>query len=110
MRYQLESYTSQLRTYDNQVDYSTVNVTIREVERETKSEPETFWGEVREAFSNSLYRIGQESRGLAVWFLGVTPYLLLWAVVIAAVVIVGRRIRKRKHGKAEEKKEKITEE
>ena len=33
VRYQIESMESQLRTYDNQVDYSTVNLYIDEVER-----------------------------------------------------------------------------
>ena len=42
VRYQLEAYASQLRTFDNQVDYSTVHINISEVERETKVEPKTF--------------------------------------------------------------------
>mgnify|MGYP002226154573 CR=1 FL=1 len=41
VRYQLESMESQLRSYDNQVDYSTVYLYIDEVEVYTPVEEET---------------------------------------------------------------------
>lgn len=96
VRYQLESYTSQLRTYDNQVDYSTVYIDISEVDRETKVEPKTFWEEVTEDFGDSLYGLGQGFRGFAIWFLGSSPYLILWAVIIGAVVFAVRTIGKKR--------------
>lgn len=96
VRYQLESYASQLRTYDNQVDYSTVYINISEVDRETKVEPKTFWEEVTDEFGDSLYGIGRGAKNFAIWFLGSSPYLVLWAVVIAAVVLVLKAIGKKK--------------
>lgn len=96
VRYQLESYTSQLRTLDNQVDYSTVYINISEVDRETKVEPKTFWEEVTEEFGDSLYGIGRDIRNFAIWFLGSSPYIVLWAVVIAAVIFVMKFIGKKK--------------
>ena len=41
IRYQLESMESQLRLYDNQVDYSTVYLSISEVTAYTPVTPET---------------------------------------------------------------------
>lgn len=112
--YQLESYTSQLRTYDHQVDYSTVHISIREVERETKALPKTFWEEVQEKFGDSLYGIGQGARGFAVWFLGMTPYFVIWAVILAAIYGVFRRIVRRKqirlHKKQQEEHQEETDE
>ena len=96
VRYELESYASQLRTYDNQVDYSTVHISIREVDRETKVEPKTFWEEVTEEFGDSLYDMGRGFRNFAIWFLGSSPYLVIWAVVIVAVVLVFRTFGKKK--------------
>ena len=37
VRYQLESYESQKRTYDNDINYSTVYVYVQEVERESRN-------------------------------------------------------------------------
>lgn len=96
VNYQLESYTSQLRTYDNQVDYSTVHINISEVDRETQVEPKTFWEEVTAEFGDSLYGLGQSFRSFAIWFLGSSPYLVLWAVVIGAVVLILRTIGRKK--------------
>lgn len=97
VRYQLESYASTLRTYDNQVDYSTVYISISEVDRETKVEPKTFWEEVSEKFGGSVYGLTRGLRDLAIWFLGSSPYLVLWGVLIGAVVLVLRLLgRKRR--------------
>jgi len=41
IRYELESMESQLRLYDNQVDYSTVTISIDEVNQFTPTAPET---------------------------------------------------------------------
>ena len=101
--YQLESYTSQLRTYDNQVDYSTVRISISEVEREVKAEQKGFWDEVKENFGSSWYHMGQGFRSFAIWFLGSSPYLLLWAALIG-VAAFGVRffVKKRKNRKTEQ--------
>ena len=99
VRYQLESYTSQLRTFDNQVDYSTVHISISEVERETKVEPKTFWEEVVEEFGDSLHDMKRSARNFAIWFLGYSPYLILWAVVIGAAVVAIRVFVKKKKWK-----------
>ena len=97
VNYQLESYTSRLRTMDNQVDYSTVHINISEVDRETKVEPKTFWEEVTEEFGDSMYGLGRRIRNFGIWFLGSSPYLILWAVFIGAAVlgvrIIGRKRR-----------------
>ena len=97
VRYQLESYASQLRTFDNQVDYSTVHINISEVDRETNVEPKTFWEEVVEEFGDSLYDMGRGFRNFAIWFLGSIPYIVLWAVVIGAVIFVLRFIGKKRN-------------
>lgn len=96
VRYELESYTSTLRTYDNQVDYSTVHMNIHEVDRETKVEPKNFWEEVTEEFGDSLYDMGRGFRRFGIWFLGSSPYLVLWAVIIGAVVFVLKFFGKKK--------------
>lgn len=96
VRYQLESYTSQLRTYDNQVDYSKVYININEVDRETKTEPKSFWEKVTDKFESSVYGIGRDLENFAIWFLGSSPYLVIWAVVIAAAVFVLKTVKRKK--------------
>lgn len=95
----LESYKAQLQSLDSQIDYSTVTMTVNEVERITPQETKGFFAEVRQNLSENLYAIGQGLRSFAIWFLSSLPYILIWLLVIGAavlvVVLVHRRRRKK---------------
>ena len=54
VRYQLENYTSTLRLYDNQVDYATLDLTLREVEKFTPPEKQGFWQKVTSGLADSI--------------------------------------------------------
>ena len=55
IRYQLESYESQLRLMENQVSYSTVNLYVEEVILLTPTEEETVGSRIRRGFSENLF-------------------------------------------------------
>lgn len=112
VRYELENYGSQLRLLDNQIDYSTVNVDIAEVERITEVKNRTFFEEVQARFGDSLYTVGRGLRGFAIGFLGSLPILAVWAAVITAAVLILRRVLggRKKERKKLFRKEKIPEE
>lgn len=92
VRYELENYESQKRILDNQIDYSTVSISIVEVERLTETRQLSFFEEIAEQFGDSLYRVGRGTRGFIIGFVGSLPILAVWALVIAAFVVVIRRI------------------
>ena len=105
VRYQLESMESQLRSYDNQVDYSTVSLYIDEVEVYTPVEEETTWERISEGFVDSLKSIGEGFKEAAIWFVIHIPYLVIWAIVIAVIVLILKKIKKRtKRIRTEEQK------
>ena len=87
VRYQLESMESQLRSYDNQVDYSTVYLYIDEVEVYTPVEEETTWERISAGFMDSLKSIGEGIKEAAIWFVIHIPYLVIWAIVIVIIVL-----------------------
>lgn len=106
VRYELENYGSSLRFLDNKIDYSTVNVDITEVERITESRERTFFEEIRDRFGDNLYAVGRGLRGFVIWFIGSLPILAIWAVVIAGVVLLLRKLyggKKDRKNKREEK-------
>lgn len=104
IRYQLESMESQLRTYDNQVDYSTVYLSIEEVEVFTPVEEETVWERISGGFVDSLQNIGEGFVEFGIWFVINIPYMVVWAVVIAVIVLIicGMTKRRKKNKKATE--------
>lgn len=103
VRYEIESYESQLRTYDNMVTYSTVNINITEVERETPAEPETFGDEIKTRLGENLNNIKDGLRSFTIWLVSSIPYIILWAVIILIISVPlwkaakkGRRKREKK--------------
>lgn len=94
VRYQLESMESQLRTYDNKIDYSTVYLYIDEVERYTPTEEVTTGERIRTGFMDSLRGVGRGIGNFAIWFVVNLPYLAVWAVIIIVIVLIVRLIIK----------------
>jgi hypothetical protein len=88
VRYQLESMESQLRAYDNQVDYSTVYLSIEEVEILTPVAEETVWQRISGGFVESLDNVGEGFVEFGIWFVVNLPYLVVWAVLIAVFITI----------------------
>lgn len=87
--YKLDSYKSQLRKYDDLIEYCTVKIYVSEVERETQDIKVMSFGEkITSGLSNSLEDISKDLSDFAVWFIVSLPYILIWAVIIALIVIV----------------------
>lgn len=110
VRYQLENMESRLRTYDNQVDYSTVYLDINEVKELTPVEERNVWQRMGDGFVESLKSVGDGFKEFCVWIVVHIPYLVVWAAVIFAIVMFIRwlikRAKKKKAKKLEEKQDK----
>ena len=91
IRYEIESYESQLRLLDNQIDYSTVHVEIFEVERMTDAGEKGFFEEIKERFGDNLYKVGHGFRNLIIGILGALPILIVCAAVIAVIVVIVKK-------------------
>ncbi len=103
VRYQIESMESQLRTFDNQVSYSTVYLYINEVKTYTQVAEQTRLQRMTGGFVNSLKGIGNGFLDFCVAFVIAFPYLVVWAVIIVAVILLIRLIVK-KSKKSSEKR------
>ena len=103
VRYQIESMESQLRTFDNQVDYSTVHIFIEEVERYTPQPEESTWERIKSGFGENVYRVTNGIKNFAIEFVIAIPILLVWAAVITVGVLLVRVILKRKQKRDVEK-------
>ena len=103
VRYQIESMESQLRTFDNQVDYSTVHINVEEVEHYTPQPEKTTWERIKSGFGENVYRVTNGIKNAAIEFVIAIPILLVWAVVITVGVIVIRVVLKKKHKRDVEK-------
>ena len=112
VRYQLQSMESQIRTYDNQVNYSTVNLDISEVEELTPVVEETVGERIAGGFADSLSDVW---RGLVDFFVGfivAIPYLVVWAVILGIVAIIAliivKKSKKNREKRVNEAKERMS--
>ena len=105
VRYELERYSSQLRLYDNQVDYATIYLNIEEVQEYTPVEEETFWQRISGGFKSSLKGLGEDLTDIVVWIIVSSPYLLIYGVVIFGIVVIVKKARKGKTIKMAKKQE-----
>ncbi len=106
VRYEIESYESQLRVYDNQVTYSTVYLDLYEVSRESSTAGKTFGERVKAKFNDNLYQMGQGFQNFMVGLLGGLPILLPIVVICVVVIVVLRKFwKKRKNDKQKKTEE-----
>ncbi len=108
VRYQIESLEEKLRMIDDQVDYSTVSMTIREVKLYTPAEEKGLWKRMTEGFSGNVTRLIWDIEDLFVALFAALPYLLAWAAAILCVALLirllGGALRRRRAKKRAKKR------
>lgn len=106
VRYSLERYGSQLRLYDNQIDYATIYLDIEEVQEYTPVEEPGLWQRISGGFVDSIRGLGEGLLDLMVWLIVSSPYLLVYGGIAVAVLAVLRKaLRRRSEKKQQAKKE-----
>lgn len=107
IRYQIESYESQMRVLQNLSTYSTLTLTIDEVLEETPVEEahvKTYSEKMDEAFHNGLENVkeGLQDLGLSIAenAIGIGVKIILLAIAVVVVIIVTKKIKKAKAKKA----------
>jgi len=94
--YELERYASQKRSYDNQVSYATVHLTIEEVEILTPVEEPTVWSRISTGFMESLEGVGNGLVDIFVYLIAGSPYLVVTGAVAGAIIALATRQSRKK--------------
>lgn len=111
VRYELEKMESQLRTYDNKIEYGTIYLDIEEVQELTpvEIEEETAWERIVNGFTANLQDVGDGLTDFGIGLVIRIPYMVVWAVVIGLIVLMikliirGSKKRKQKKLAAQQK-------
>lgn len=109
IRYELESYRTQLKLYDNKVEYSTIHLTIQEVKIYTSQSEDGIGTKILNGFEKNFNFLVSTVIGIIVWVLAHTPVLIILVVVgymsIKIIKATKRRIQiKSKKNKQQQKK------
>lgn len=109
VRWELENYASQLRMLDNQVNYSTIYLSIWEVDEPTVIVERTVWQKIGDGFTENAGDVWDGLVNFFIWLLTAIPYLIPLALIGGVVALglkLGKKLKlKRKKNKQEENKE-----
>ena len=98
VRYSIESLTSTLSNWQNQVDYSTLTLYIREVEKLSETMPiqRTYWQQVGDGLQLTTRNVGEFFTNLFKWIVVNSPVLVILAIIVIVIVVIIKRKRSKK--------------
>ncbi len=117
VQYQIERMESQLRTFNNQIEYSTVYLDVHEVVRITPQEPKGMWERITTGFSEDLYEVGEDIKdgfvdfvihipSMLVSLIGFAFYILIAVLIVKVILKVITKTTKK--GTATDKKQEVS--
>lgn len=95
VEYDINSYQTRLRVFDNQVNYVTFYVTLEEVVQIAVVTEDTFFTRIQKGFTRNFGDVIEGFGDFIVWLISMIPYFVIWAVVILVAVFFGKKIFKR---------------
>lgn len=97
LTYEIESLTTQLRQWDDLVDFATVTISLDEVPLATAvSGDESIWTRMQDGLTNTLGGMAVFFEGLLVFLVAASPVLLLLAIIAVVIVLLARRSARRR--------------
>jgi len=89
VRYEIESYTINLKGLDNKISYSFVNIRVSEVIEydDVRVAPPTFGTRIANGFSTSIRAIADFGQALVVVLVTIIPFLVVWGGIITLLIV-----------------------
>ena len=105
IRYQLESYNSEILDYDNRVNFSTIYLELQEsVEGKiNNTRSYSFSDKVKNGFYRNIFEIQFFFSSLALFILVYIPQIILLLIVIVSLFVLNKKLNAKKRKEKEEK-------
>ncbi len=92
---EIDSYSLEIKNYDNLVNYSTISLSIEERDYVSRNVDNSLWGRIISGLSDNLYELKEGLFDFIVWFIVHIPNFIIFAIIITVVVFVCKKIRKK---------------
>lgn len=78
IRYDIEGYTGNIRKWDNLVEFTTIDLYVREVQEVTEPAPESTLSKATESFAESTEAVIDLLKGFVIFLFGFAPFLVIF--------------------------------
>ena len=99
--YEIESYKSQLKTYDNLVEYTTITMDIDEVDKIVIKEDKGVWERIGTNLVNNFAGVWKGLKEIFVFLISIIPILLPFRVIAGVTLTIIHVVKKSKQKKTE---------
>jgi len=103
LRYQIESLQSSLNNWDRQVSYSSLYITVEEVQEYTPESEISYGQELWLALTGALKGLGQFFKDLLVFLVSALPTIIILVVLFFVLRPLGRRLVAKRKARKERK-------
>lgn len=102
VEYQIDSYGSQLKVYDNLVNYVTISINLEEVSQIQVVEDDGFLTQIKKGLSRNTADVLDSLVAFAIFIITAIPYLIVFGIIGGIIYAVIRRIHKKRKNKKKE--------
>lgn len=95
VRYEIELFEVQKRTFDDLISYSTVNLSVQEVRIITETN-DAFFPQLADSISGSWTNFVSGVQNFIFGFIYALPTLIIWGGIIFGIVIFAKKMRKKR--------------
>lgn len=98
---EIESYGTQMKVYDNLIDYCTVNLSFNEVNDISTVSDDGFFTRIAKGFTSNTHSLFSFIENAIVYIITIIPYLIFIGVIGIVVLICVKKHKKNKENKKE---------
>lgn len=106
IEYQIDSYGSQLKVYDNLVNYVTINIDLQEVSQIQVVEEDNVWAKISKGFSRNTEDVLMGVVAFIVFLITSIPYFIMIGIFLAVIFVIIKGICKKSRRRKAKKQEK----
>ena len=99
VRYELESIKSSLKVYDNQIDYSTIYLTLDEVKVTDAAGGASFTERIVSGLQGNILKAGELAEDIVIFIITVLPIAIVFAIPLIIIILVIRMLLKKRKAK-----------
>lgn len=96
VRFEIESLTTTIKTYDSLINYSTINLSVTEVAEITDTTPpKTVSDRITAKFKDNLKNISTGFKNTTVFIIGNSVLIIIWLIILVAGFFIARKAVKK---------------